>query len=67
MTDTIYTPCEMLDRAEARCHVLRAELIQIDTYIDAAQRDEDTNALLRLIEEREMCAADIALLFQNVI
>ena len=26
MTDTIYTPHEMLDRVEARCHVLRAEI-----------------------------------------
>ncbi len=57
----------MLDRVEARCHVLRAELIQLDMHIEAAQRDGDTNALRSLIEEREMCAADIALLFQNVI
>jgi hypothetical protein len=67
MDDIIYTPHEMLDRVEARCHVLRAELIQIDTYIDAAQRDGDTNALRSLAAERGMCVADIAYIFQKVV
>lgn len=65
MTDTIYTPHEMLDRAEARCHVLRAELIQIDTYIDAlcAERDALCAEIDALCAERDICNSEISAAF----
>jgi hypothetical protein len=67
MADTIYTPSEMLDRVEARVSVLRRELAMLDAWIEEATLEGDTNRARRLTEERAMCAADIALLFQNVI
>ena len=67
MADTIYTPSEMLDRVEARVSVLRRELAMLDAWIEEATLEGDTNRARRLTEEHAMCAADIALLFQNVI
>jgi hypothetical protein len=67
MADTIYTPSEMLDRVEARTASLRRELAMLDAWIEEATLEGDTNRARRLTEERAMCAADIALLFQNVI
>ena len=64
MTDT---PYEILNRVEARTASLRAELAMLDAWIEEATLEGDTNRARRLTEEHAMCAADIALLFKNVI
>ena len=67
MTAFAYTPYGILDRAEARTASLRRELAMLDAWIEEATLEGDTNRARRLTEEHAMCAADIALLFQNVI
>ena len=66
MADTIYTPSEMLDRVEARTAVLRRELEELDLLIDATQYNGERALRRKFQAEREMCVANIALLFQNV-
>ena len=67
MTASAYTPYGMLARVEARTASLRRELAMLDAWIEEATLEGDTNRARRLTEERALCVADIALLFQNVI